>query len=518
MTDKEKFNVSVLTNITLEPYFSQNLMNCMSPQQANVNVYYIPYNEYLDNNNLFLFSKADLIIICLNIEYLYPDLLNDIILHPDMEDSFFQVLHDDFTNLYSHIKKESHAQLLWIGTEDYCYHDYMYCLGYSNSIKLIDNTNLMIKALIQENDVFLDLKSIIAKIGIDNTYDNKNKYRWNNPYTKEFWSVVSNVIHKQYLISNGITKKCVVLDCDNVLWGGILSEDGIERIQLSSSGLGRTYQDFQRYILYLHNHGVIVAICSKNDIDDVLYVFREHNEMILKEEHIAYFCVNWDNKAVNIKKISEILNIDPSSMVFIDDSDLELDIVKTTIPDITTVKYVRNKVYNHLNCFNLKSNHDMETIRQRTRVYQTNEARKKLELESPSFESFLQSLNIQIDIHEASPLEIARISELSQRTNKCTNGRRFTIEELIVQKKAGYRLYSVFVHDKYSDLGLVGSMGVRNNTLDMFCLSCRALGRNVESAMLEFISKNESICEFYYDLTKKNQELYLTINNFFKCF
>ncbi len=516
MTDKEKFNVAVLTNITAEPFFSQNLAYCMSPQQANVNVYYISYNDYWDKKNSFLFSQADIIIICLNIEYLYPNLQNDIILCPNIEENIFQVLCDDFYKVYSHIKKESHAQLIWIGTEDYCYHEYACCLGYSNSIKLIDNINLMIKSLVRGNDVFLDLKSIIAKIGIDNVYDNKNKYRWNNPYTKELWSVVSNAIYKQYLISNGITKKCIILDCDNVLWGGILSEDGIERLQLGGSGWGRSYQDFQRYMLYLHNHGVIVTICSKNDIEDVLHVFREHNEMILREEHIAYFCVNWDNKAVNIKKISEILNIDPSSMVFIDDSDIELDIVKTAFPDITTVKYAKNNVYKHLNCFNLKSNHDLETIRQRNRVYQTNEARRKLELESPSFEAFLQSLDIQIDIHEASPLEFARISELSQRTNKCTNGKRFTIEELIAKQKAGYRLYSVFVRDKYSNLGLVGSMGIHNNILDLFCLSCRALGRNVELEMLDFINKNESINNLYYNTTSKNHDLYEIINSVLK--
>ena len=178
MIDNKKFNITVLTNITLEPYFSHSMVNCMLPQQANVNVYYIPYNEYFNNNNSFLFTKADLIIICLNIEYLYPDLQNDIILHSNTEDDILKVLRHDFQVLYSHIKNESQAQIIWIGTEDYCYYEYMNCLGYSNSIKLIDNTNLMIKALIQKNDVFLDLKAIIAKIGIDKVYDNKNKYRF----------------------------------------------------------------------------------------------------------------------------------------------------------------------------------------------------------------------------------------------------------------------------------------------------------------------------------------------------
>lgn len=117
--------------------------------------------------------------------------------------------------------------------------------------------------IVEENDTYVDLKTIIAKLGIERVFDNKSKYRWNTPYSRDLLQAVAGEVHKQYMIRNGITKKCVVLDCDNVLWGGILSEDGIEEIQLGSSGLGRSYQDFQQFILNLYYHGIIIAICRR---------------------------------------------------------------------------------------------------------------------------------------------------------------------------------------------------------------------------------------------------------------
>ena len=108
-------------------------------------------------------------------------------------------------------------------------------------------------------------------------YDTKGKYRWNAPYSSNLIARISQEIHKQYLVGNEITAKCIVLDCDNVLWGGILSEVGIENIVLGANGLGREYQDFQKFMLSLFYHGVILTVCSKNDRADVMKVFREHN-------------------------------------------------------------------------------------------------------------------------------------------------------------------------------------------------------------------------------------------------
>lgn len=513
MQNLSKVNVVVITNITIEPFFGMHLKDVFEKEGLNVRLNSMPFNEYYLQENSDKLINADQIIVWLNVDCFYPNLINDLICRKVSHELIEQDIQNKFTELNAYLKQKSGVPILWIGAEDYCYYPYTCHLGYSLINEgFIDRINITLNKSIEENDTYVDLKRIIAKLGIERSFDNKSKYRWNTPYSRDLLQAVASEVHKQHLICNGITKKCVVLDCDNVLWGGILSEDGIEGIQLGNSGLGRPYQDFGRFMLNLYYHGVIIAICSKNDKSDVLRVFREHDEMILREEHIACFCVNWDNKADNIKAISKTLNIGLDSIVFIDDSDFEVQAVKALLPEVTVVKYERDSVYGGLSCFNLKNDIDIEKVQKRNFTYQTNELRKNLKAESSSFEEYLNALEMTVDIHKVLPIELSRIAELTQRTNKCTNGKRYTAQQIKDNLSNGYELYSVSLSDKFSDLGLVGAIGIDGNTLDLFSLSCRALGRNVEEIMISFI-REKNIKKSYYNLTVQNNELHSKINN-----
>lgn len=507
MRNSSMVNIIVITNITLEPFFGMYLKDFFEKEGFSARLNSIPFNEYLLRGNSEKIINADHIIVWLNIDCIYPNLVNDLISEKVSTEYIERDIQNKVEGLRAFLKQKSRAPVLWIGTEDYCYYSYTYYLGYSLINRgFIDRINIALNESFEENDTYVDIKTIIAKLGIDRAYDNNSKYRWNTPYSRELLNEVANEVYKQYLIRCGITKKCVALDCDNVLWGGILSEDGIEGIQLGSSGLGRPYQDFGRFMLNLYYHGVIIAICSKNDKSDVLRVFREHDEMILKEKHIACFCVNWNNKADNIKAIAESLNIGLDSIVFIDDSDFEVQAVKALLPEVTTIKYERDNVYKQLSCFNLKSNVNIDKVQQRSLTYQTNELRRNLKSAKSSFKEYLNALEMKVDVHEALPIELARIAELTQRTNKCTNGRRYTVQQLKEMLEKGYLLYSVDLSDKFSDLGLVGAIGIEGSTLDLFSLSCRALGRNVEEIMIDFI-REKNVKKIYYDLTSQNYEL-----------
>lgn len=278
------------------------------------------------------------------------------------------------------------------------------------------------------------------------------------------------------------------------------------RIFISEVMDGSAYQDFQRYLLFLYNHGVILTVCSKNDISDVMRMFREHREMVLKEEHIACFQVNWDNKADNIRKIADTLNISLDSMVFIDDSDFEIQLINHLLSEITVIKYKHDIIYNELLHFNLKSDVDVEKINQRNHTYKTDEQRHKLKEKNKSFNDYLKALDMKVDIHPILPIEYARVTELTQRTNKCTNGKRYTVEN-IKERTASINvmLYSVSVADRFSNLGLIGAIEVENNTLTLFSLSCRALGREIERTMLGFILNNYQIEKVEFKLTGKNE-------------
>ncbi len=197
----------------------------------------------------------------------------------------------------------------------------------------------------------------------------------------------------------------------------IFSKDGMESLKLSGSGLGQVYQDFQRFVLSLYYHGVILAVCSKNDLTDVLRMFHEHSEMLLKEEHIACFQVNWEDKPGNIQKIAEKLNIGLDSMVFVDDSPVEIEAVKAILPEVTSILFKRDMDYEQFACFNLKSNISIADIDKRNETYRTNGFREELKAKYTDYADYIAALEIKMDIHETAPIEFSRISELTQRTN-----------------------------------------------------------------------------------------------------
>lgn len=496
----ETINIIMISNIIFEPYFQPFISDIFIESDLSANVAYLNFQEYQSAENDDKLRHSDILIVALNFEYLYPNAINDICSGAKCIDDYISISLHTCIRLYQYIKSKTQAQILWLGFEDYCNQ-------YNFTYNIIDQINTRIISMLEETDIYVDLKRLIANVGIKSAYDRKGKYRWNMSYSKQLISELCNEVHKEFLMLKGISKKCIVLDCDNVLWGGILSEDGIENIHLGSSGLGRSFQDFQRYLLTMYYHGVILSVCSKNDLSDVIKMFREHSEMLLKEEHIACFQVNWDNKVDNINKIAEALNIGLDSMVFIDDSPFEIESVKSILPEVTTILYNRDTVNEQLSCFNLKHKVDTCIIEQRNRTYRTNQQRESLKSEFQNFNDYLEALEMKIDIHQALPVEYSRIAELTQRTNKCTNGRRYTVAELKEKIQSGlYKLYSISVLDKFSDLGLVGTIGIADKTLDLFSLSCRALGRKIEDKMLEVIA-GESVNDFVFISTGKNDNV-----------
>ena len=509
---KVNTKISVISNIVLDPFFSFSVRSLFG---GNTRIIVTQLEDCNGESVQKLFENSDIIIVWLNFEYELPNTWNLLYSNTISEQDLINRIISRCNQLYSNIQGFKKSQILWFLFEDY-YYKFSDIVGNScNSV--IDRINDLLKHILKNNVTYVDLKRLIAKIGINQAYDQKNKYRWNSPYSSELIHLAVKEIYKCYAIHRGITKKCLVLDCDNVLWGGILSEDGIENIRLGTSGIGREFLDFQRFVLSLYYHGVIIAICSKNDLPDVLTVFREHSDMLLKEDHIACFQVNWDNKPENIKLISDILNIGLDSIVFVDDSPVEVEAVKSILPDVTALLYERDLIYEKLACFHLKNDIDITTIEKRNHTYQTVMARNALKTKYESYDDFIEALEIKIDIHKAVLSEYTRISELTQRANRCTNGKRYTVSEISDRVLLmGNIMYSVTASDRFSDLGLIGVIEVECNTLTLFCLSCRVLGRRMEDRMIQFIKSNHSVKNINLYLTGKNQDTILFLNKEFK--
>jgi len=513
MQDKSLFELTIVSNLSVEPFLMPSVNRIFEQNGIRVRTSAVNCDEYCSAESLQRFAESDFIVILLNFENTYPGVLDEDSLTEVSAIINFELEKARLIRVV--ISENSNASVLWFGYEDWQWNS-SFVFGSPYALNgLVDKINAQIREELGSEITFIDTKRVIASIGIPNAYSTKNKYRWNYPYNQLLSEKIGLEIYKQYLITHGITKKCIVVDCDNVLWGGILSEDGFENIKLSSSGLGKPYQDFQRFLLMLHHHGVILTVCSKNDESDVLKVFREHSDMVLREKHIACFRVNWNTKAENLRDIAATLNIGLDSMVFIDDSDFEIEAIRAMLPSVTPILYKRDSIYEALSCFNLKRDIDATAVKQRHDAYKTDEYRRELKKHCQTFDEYLASLEMKVDIHEATPIEYARISELTQRTNRMTNGTRYTIEELKTHvKNPDFKLYSVGVSDRFSDLGIVGAMAVENDELQLFSLSCRALGRNVEMTMSDWIKERHKIIRYWFGHTNKNDEIRVVLSEY----
>lgn len=496
--------ITLISNILFEPYMKRDIKKVFEQKGFVANINYLPYAD--DLCIVEAIKDVDIVVVCLNFEEMYPDVGSVFDTGGYSDKEILNITIQKCKKLYDWLKSNGDFLVLWFGFEDYydkrsTVFGNLYFLG-----GLVDRINLSLREMLVGEDVMIDLKRLIAKVGVEDAYVSKGKYRWNAPYSNNIVFAVAEEILRQYCCYIGKTKKCIVLDCDNVLWGGVLSEDGIEGISLGGTN-GRFFQDFQRFLLNLYCHGVILTVCSKNDEEDVLRVFREHSGMILREEHVACFKVNWTEKPQNVEEISNELGIGLDSMVFIDDSSFEVRMMQDMVPEVTSFLFHRDSIYQQLSCFYLKNKCDYEQIKKRNETYHTNAQRKYLKREFMSTREYLSALEVETDIHPMRTDEIARVAELTQRANRCTNGVRYNIEQL-KQKTflPEYCIYVVTVKDKFSDLGLVGAIGIHQKELDMFVLSCRALGMGVEENMLELLVRMK-IQTYVFKDTGKNSEL-----------
>lgn len=289
-----------------------------------------------------------------------------------------------------------------------------------------------------------------------------------------------------------LTKKCLVLDLDDTLWGGVIGEEGLEGIKLGPTPEGRPYWEFQKEILALFQRGVILAINSKNNEAEVLKVLREHPYMVLKESHFAAMQINWEDKVANMHAIQGDLNIGMDSLVFIDNDKLNREIVKKAVPEIYVVempsdasRYV--ETLRDLNVFNTLqlTQEDLK----RGELY----ASKRERMKGFSLPDYLKDLNMVVTISPADAFSIPRISQLTLKTNQFNmTTRRYSEKEIGRLSQEG-RVFSVHVKDKWDDHGIVGVLIVEKGSsqwrIDTFLLSCRVIGRGIEDQMVAFVLK-----------------------------
>lgn len=287
-------------------------------------------------------------------------------------------------------------------------------------------------------------------------------------------------------------KKCIVLDLDNTLWGGVLGEDGIEGIKIGGDYPGKAFLYFQKALVELSKSGVILAVCSKNNEADVKECWAKNPFNIINERYISSYRINWNNKADNIREIAAELNIGLDSFVFVDDNPAERELVKQTLPMIEVPEFpeqpynlplfVDELIEKYFKVYTLT-----EEDKKKTEEYRANAERSKEQAKFTDMDSFIRSLEIKLTIQAANKMNISRIAQMTQKTNQFNlTTRRYTESDLNTLLAHDAKIWCLSVSDKFGDSGITGAIIIKNNEIDEFLLSCRILGKGIEK---EFIAK-----------------------------
>lgn len=516
----KKYNIGILSNVTINPLKEIIEYSCRI-NNINPQIEFGNFDNIVQESNIF--KSKDLVIIFYDILGITSKLSD---FFEDIEDELYEKLKNQLLSeidiICENLKKTASVLISSFSSSYYNYS----CVYTSKLDRFVNEINTYIKQKNQININLIDIDKIFIQIGIKQSIDFRLFNSSKAPYTLEFLKKYVSSIEPIILRNTGKLKKAVIFDCDNTLWKGIIGEDGITGIDISpNSQQGKYFREVQQIGLYLNKRGVLLGICSKNNIEDVIDVFRNNSDMILKEDNFVIKKINWLDKASNIKSIAKELNIGLDSIVFIDDSDFEINLIKEKLPEVLAIKvplniseYPKEILKCTNNYFSLSSN---QYDQNKTEIYKQQFQREACKTQFDSINDYLASLKITIRIDKNDKSNIDRISQLTQKTNQFNlTTLRYTesqIEQYMTSSKEA--VYSLHVIDKFGDNGLTGVCIVREDNMliktiiiDTFLLSCRIIGRNIEFAFLNTIIKDlvnngYNFIKASFILTQKNEQV-----------
>ncbi|CAN5447871.1 HAD-IIIC family phosphatase [soil metagenome] len=382
------------------------------------------------------------------------------------------------------------------------------------------NYELMLFASRHANFFIVDISSIQNQFGKHTFFQSSVYINTEMVLSIDILPVVAAKTTRLINSLSGNFKKCLILDLDNTLWGGIIGDDGIENIQLGSLGIGKAFTEFQYWIKKLQRRGIILAVCSKNTESVAKEPFEKHPDMVLKLSDIAVFVANWENKADNIKQIQTILNIGFDSIVFLDDNPFERNMVRDNITGITVPELPEDpaeylEFLYTLDLFETTSFSSGDA--ERTRQYQVEAERTVMQKTFTNETDFLKNLDMVSDVEPFNKFNTPRVAQLSQRSNQFNlRTVRYTESDIerIISDPDSFS-FTFTLEDRFGDNGMICVIVLKwenANTLfiETWLMSCRVLKRGMEQFVLNSIvnfAKKEK-CSFLkgeYIETAKNE-------------
>ncbi|MBW2973164.1 HAD-IIIC family phosphatase [Candidatus Woesearchaeota archaeon] len=525
----KSIRIAFLSNSTITGLAETMKVMCFE-QDIYADCYTAPYNQYMQeilNNSSGLYSfNPNIIFIFLDTE----NFLGDFYYFPYRKNAqqrkeFIQEKFTEIKDLIMMLKKKTDAKIVinnilipFYTTRGIIENKQEF--GMKESMRQF-NQNLEALSANDSQLFVFDTTSFYVKFGHDKICDRKMCYMGDIKISHP--SLIN--LAKEYLAYifplMSMTKKCIVLDLDNTLWGGIIGEDGMENIKLGPEKEGKPFLDFQKRLLELFERGIILAINSKNNYDDALEVIRNHPYMLLREDMFACMRINWQNKAANMIEIAKELNIGLDSLIFIDDDKTNRELIKEFVPEVLVVDLPEDpclypKAIEDLAVFNLFDITDSDL--KKGKMYVDQKKRAELKSEVKDLTSFLKQLKIVVTISEAQKASIPRISQLTKKTNQFNlTTQRYEAENIkSFSDSEDYLVKCIDVVDKFGEYGITGATIIRQYAaeehweIDTFLLSCRILGKDIEFSFMKNIidaAKKEGIKKISAKFipTKKNK-------------
>lgn len=355
---------------------------------------------------------------------------------------------------------------------------------------LLRRYNLELATSCRSGVVLFDLDHLSSQFGKAKWIDSRYWYHSKHAFGFEMVGPVAFQGSRLIAAMKGLAKKCLVLDLDNTLWGGVIGDDGLEGIRLGNGADGEAFVDFQRWLKTLKERGVVLTVCSKNEEENAKEPFLKHPDMHLKLDDISVFRANWNNKADNIREIANILNIGIDSLVFIDDNPVERNLVRQFLP-MVAVPELPEDPSDFIAA--IEAHRYFETVghssedRERSRYYRDNAARADMLGKFKDYSDYLAGLDMVAKVGRLDPLNSARMAQLIGKSNQFNlTGIRYTeadLQGLFSRSDCDVRYYRLA--DRFGDNGLISVVVLkfrpdRVAVIDVWVMSCRVLSRTME--------------------------------------
>lgn len=498
---REVYSIAVLRNVILEPmepYLRYALYRMGFSGEVRFGEYDAVAQDALDAESK-LIQGADCVIVCEVLDLLSPKLAarfteltaGDV----DYEISYTATR---ASNMMQGLRRQTDAPVLWCGFVPPASPSLglLETQGASGQLDAVRRLNVELREMVSQthNAFFVDMEMIQARVGALRLFDNRWWYRGRAPYSREGLGAMAAEMATIIRAVSGKVKKVLVLDCDGVLWGGVVGEDGLEGIQLGPGHPGGSYMDFQQAVKELAARGVVIALNSKNNERDVWEVFDAHPHMVLSREDIVAHRINWVDKAANLRSLADELNLGLDSFVFCDDSPFECELVRSSLPQVEVVHLPVEDAYDNTSILKRCAYFDSLTYSREDRtkgaMYRAEADRRQFRDTATDMDAYLAGLGMRLEFALADDFTIPRIAQMTQKTNQFNlTTKRYTQDDIRnYAVSPEHDVVCVSLADRFGDMGIIGVAIIFRKQgvawIDSLLLSCRALGRSVEDALL----------------------------------